>query len=252
MTDPRDPHGATSAQDEGALDHPSPDPDRRPTSGRSPGALAPDATAPTEQRWTLDEVEACTTRLLGKQGPFRPTVRLVERHGRRFVAKDYRACTPPYRWVAGRWNLSRERQALARLAGMGGVPAVEGMAGRWVMLLTWFPGKDLGKASKDWQTPEFFAEMLGMVQEMHGRGVVHLDLRQRRNVLVQPGSHPAIIDFGAALCLRPGGLLLRLLAPLDTSGVLKYKARARPGSLTSDEERILQSVERRRRWWPLG
>lgn len=248
MTDARDPPGAPRSHGEDAPGGLEPAREAATGPGRPAAATAPGA--PPE--WQIGEVEACTIRLLGKQGPFRPTVRLVERDGRRLVAKDYRACTALYRWTAGRWNLARERQALARLRGIDGVPVVEGTAGRWVMLLTFFAGKDLGKARKERQTPEFFAEMLAMVREMHRRGVVHLDLRQRRNVLVRPGRHPAIIDFGAALCLRPGGLLLRTLAPLDTSGVLKYKARARPDSLTSDEERILQSVERRRRWWPFG
>ena len=202
--------------------------------------------------WTVQEVDECTVKLLGKQGPFRPTVRLLEADGRYFVAKDYRACTPLYRWSVGVWNLAKERAALQRLSGIAGIPAIEGHAGRWIMVLTWFKGKDLGKARKLRQTPEFFAEMMEMVREMHRRGVVHLDLRQRRNVLVQPGRHPAIIDFGASLCLKPGGRLLRFLALMDTSGVLKYKQRARPGSLTEDEARILQRVERRRRWWPFG
>lgn len=202
--------------------------------------------------WSVDEVDARTVRLLGKQGPFRPIVRLLELDGAHYVAKDYRACTPLYRWTAGAWNIAKECAALRRLDGLTGFPRIEGRAGRWVLVLTWFKGKDLGKARKLRQTPEFFDEMMQMVREMHRRGVVHLDLRQRRNVLVQPGRHPAIIDFGAALCLKPGGRLLRFLALMDTSGVLKYKQRARPGSLTEDETRILQRVERRRRWWPFG
>jgi RIO-like serine/threonine protein kinase len=202
--------------------------------------------------WTPESIEARTVRLLGKQGPFRPTVRLLDADGRLFVAKDYRACTALYRWSVGAWNLRRERSALARLEGLEGVPQIVARVGRWILVLTYFAGKDLGKAKKLRQTPEFFDDLMRLVEAMHARGVVHLDLRQRRNVLLRPGRRPAILDFGSALCLRPRSRLLRLLARIDRSGVLKYKRRADPESLTADESRALRRIERRRRLWPFS
>ncbi len=201
---------------------------------------------------TAAEVERATTQLLGKQGPFRPTVRLLERAGRTWVAKDYRACTPLYRWSVGAWNLRRERKALERLRDVEGVPHVEAVAGRWILLLTHFSGRDIGKADKSRQDGAFFASLQCIVTRMHARGVVHLDLRQRRNILIRPDGAAAVIDFGAALCLRPGGGLLRWLARIDESGVLKYKRRARPGSLSAEETAILDRAERRRRLWPFS
>jgi RIO-like serine/threonine protein kinase len=87
---------------------------------------------------------------------------------------------------------------------------------------------------------------------MHERGVVHLDLRQRRNVIVTPDARPAILDFGGALCLRPGSRLFAFLAEIDRSGVLKYKNRALPGSLSPQETQTLQRAERIRRFWPFS
>jgi RIO-like serine/threonine protein kinase len=202
--------------------------------------------------WTLETIERGTVKLLGKQGMFRPTVRLVVPEKTPFVAKDYRACTPLYRWTIGAWNLRRERSALDRLRGVDGIPEIEARVGRWVLVLTHFRGRDLGKTKKRRQTPEFFDELMRLVDTMHARGVVHLDLRQRRNVLVRPGRHPAVIDFGSSLCLSPGSKLLRLLARIDRSGVLKYKQRANPGALTREEARMLRKVERRRSLWPFS
>ncbi len=221
-----------------------------PMDARAPGDPDPPEGSALNPAWTSHDVEAHTVKLLGKQGPFRATVRLLQVGDEHYVAKDYRACTPLYRWSAGAWNLRRELSALERLRGLDGIPRMEARIGRWILVMTWFRGKDLGKARKLRQTPQFFGELAGMVEEMHRRGVVHLDLRQRRNVLVRPGRHPAILDFGGALCLKPGGRLIRLLTPVDTSGVLKYKQRARPGSLTDGEARLLRRMERRRRWWP--
>ncbi len=201
---------------------------------------------------TVEEVEATTISLLGKQGPFRADVRLLERGERKWVAKDYRACTPLYRFTGGAWSLRRELGALKRLADVEGVPHLEARAGHWILVITHFPGRDVGKTDRSEQSAEFFDELHRIVTEIHARGVLHLDLRQRRNILVQPGGRPAVIDFGAGLCLRPGSLLLRYLARIDESGVLKYKRRARPDSLTSDETDRLEKLERRRRFWPFS
>jgi RIO-like serine/threonine protein kinase len=202
--------------------------------------------------WTPDLIERRTEKLLGKQGPFRPTVRLVVTDGRPSVAKDYRACTPLYRWTVGAWNLRRERIALERLAGLDGIPLLEARVGRWILVMTHFEGRDLGKTKKRNQTPAYFDELMALVESMHARGVVHLDLRQRRNVLVRPGHHPAILDFGSALCVRPGSRFARWLGRIDRSGVLKYKRRANPEALTAEEEEVLHKVERRRKLWPFS
>jgi RIO-like serine/threonine protein kinase len=201
-------------------------------------------------QWTEKDVEERTVSLLGKQGPFRPTVRLLEADGRKLVAKDYRACWAPYRWIAGAWNLAREKKALGRLRGLEGIPQIEGFVGRWILLLTYFEGRDLGKVRRAIQTPEFFDELLALVKEMHARGVVHLDLRQRRNVLLGKGRKPVILDFGTALCLRPGTWLHHRLARIDRSGVVKYKVRANPDKLTEREQRLLDRNDRRRKFWP--
>lgn len=202
--------------------------------------------------WTIELIERSTQRLLGKQGPLRPTVRLLRTDGRLHVAKDYRACTPLYRWTVGAWNLRRERAALERLAGLDGFPAIEARVGRWILVMSHLAGKDLGKTKKRRQTPAFFDELMSLVEAMHARGVVHLDLRQRRNILVRPGRHPAILDFGSALCLRPSSRLARTLGRIDRSGVLKYKVRANPGGLSRSEARALRKVERRRKLWPFS
>ncbi|MCG3133090.1 MAG: hypothetical protein HMLKMBBP_00183 [Planctomycetes bacterium] len=202
---------------------------------------------------SAEDVERATVATLGKQGAFRPTVRLVEAGGERLVAKDYRACTALYRWTVGAWNLAREESALRRLDGIDGIPRFRGRAGRWILLMDWIRGRDLGKVRRFRQTPEFYDRLMAVVAEMHARGVVHLDLRQRRNILFRPdGARPAVLDFGSALCLRPGTLMHRFLSRIDRSGVLKYKRRAQPDALSPEEARALRSVERRRKWWPFS
>lgn len=207
---------------------------------------------PPDRDWTADDVDAHATHLIGKRGPFRPEVRLIECDGGYLVAKDYRPCWAPYRWTAGWWNIRRERQALERLRGLAGVPEFKGVAGRWILLQTYFKGRDLGKAPLSRQSLTYYERLLALVRAIHERGVLHLDLRQRRNILIRPGRQPGVIDFGAALCVRPGSWLHRRLTRVDLSGVLKYKERANPGTLTDEERALLGAVERRRWWWPFG
>lgn len=222
----------------GAMPSPSP-----------PAELPP---PPDGGSWDESAVERCTVDVLGKQGLFRPTVRLIEAGGVRLVVKDYRPVLAPYRWVVGRWNLAREEDCLRRLGGIDAVPRYFGRIGSWMLVMSWFRGTDLGKAPRALQTPLFFERLLAAVQEMHARGIVHLDLRQRRNILLRGDERPAIIDFGGAMRVRPGGRLHRILAPIDVSGVLKYKRRAQPDAVTDEESRLLQAAAKRRMLWPFG
>ena len=190
---------------------------------------------------------------LGKRAWYRPVVHLVVLPGgARAVVKDFRSCPWLLRATYGRFVLAREVAAYERLEGVPGVPRFLGRVDAHAFAVEWIPGKDLGKCPKGSLRAETFERLAATVAEMHRRGVVHLDLRQRRNVLVDDAGVPRVIDYSSALCLRPGGWRLRRLAPVDVSGVLKYKRRFLPESLTDDDRARLRRVERWRRWWPFS
>jgi hypothetical protein len=89
---------------------------------------------------------------------------------------------------------------------------------------------------------------------MHARGVIHLDLRQRRNILCSPGGQPKVLDFEAALVCDParvtGRIALHWGRKLDRLAILKHKLRHAPSSLTPHERR-LAGFFRVARWaWP--
>ena len=64
---------------------------------------------------------------------------------------------------------------------------------------------------------------------MHERGVAHLDLRHRSNILAGEDGHPVLLDFASAICFRRGGwgarLLLPWLARIDRGALAKWEAR---------------------------
>ena len=71
----------------------------------------------------------------------------------------------------------------------------------------------------------FVDELRQSVAAMHARGVVHLDLRHRSNVLAGDDGHPVLLDFASALRLRPRGRLARWLAALDRRALRKWETR---------------------------
>lgn len=81
--------------------------------------------------------------------------------------------------------------------------------------------------------PDGFVDRLaGAIADMHARGVAHLDLRHRTNVLVDDAGEPVLIDFASAICFRPGGLGARLVLPLlaavDRGALRKWRERLVP------------------------
>ena len=200
-----------------------------------------------------EDLDRLRERFLGKRAWYRPVVHLlVLPGGERAVVKDFLPCPRLWRTTYGRFVLRREVAAYEALDGVPGVPRFLGRVDADAFAAEWVPGRDLGKCPKGSLGPETFERLAATVAEMHRRGVVHLDLRQRRNVLVDDAGVPRVIDYSSALCLRPGGWRLRRLAAVDESGVLKYKRRFLPDSLTEDERARLRRVERWRRFWPFS
>ena len=201
-----------------------------------------------------DEIAARARGTLGKRRWYRPLVTVIETEdGRKAVVKDFLSCPAFWRWTYGRLLTGREVRAYKSLSGVPGVPEFLGRIDAYAFAVAWVPGLDLGKCRKGSLGPEVFDRLAATVAEMHRRGVLHLDLRQRRNVLVDNGL-PHVIDFSSGLVVNPEGFLgrrlLRWLGPVDRSGVLKYKRRFLPDSLTEDETRSLARLSRWRRWWP--
>lgn len=204
-----------------------------------------------------EDVAALSAGTLGKRRWYRPVVHLLELPGGgRAVVKDFLPCPAPWRWTYGRYLTGREAAAYARLEGVAGVPRFLGRIDAYALAVEWVPGRDLGKCPKGSLGPEVFERLGATVAAMHARGVLHLDLRQRRNVLVDGGGTPRVIDFSSGFTVDPGGWwgrwLIRRLGGVDRSGVLKYKRRFLPDSLTPAEAEALRRLESWRRWWPFS
>lgn len=129
------------------------------------------------------------------------------------IVKDFAGRGPLGRRL-GAWLVGRELRAYERLAGHPAVPRATGRIDAHAFSLEYRPGEVMGPRLARRVPDDFVDELRKAVREMHARGVVHLDLGHRSNVLAGEDGRPVLIDFASALCFRPGGLGARLLLPL--------------------------------------
>jgi len=173
-----------------------------------------------------------TVATLHRGGGRNPDVLLVDLGDRQVVVKDF---SPRARWLRttwGRWSLRRELRAYRALAGLDCVPRPLGRLDALAFVVEYRPGRRMSRRLAGELPPGFPARLEAAVRDMHARGVVHLDLRHRSNVLVDAHGDPVLIDFASAICLRPdrwlGRLLLGWLAPIDRRAVAKWRQRLTP------------------------
>ncbi len=158
-----------------------------------------------------------------------PDVLLVSTPAGRVVVKDFAGRPAWIRRGLGRWLLAREARTYRRLAGVPGVPRLLGRLDADALVLEYRPGVLLSRSLAGRLPPGFLPELETAVAAMHARGVVHLDLRHRSNVLAGDDGHPVLLDFASALRFDPGRplgrLAVRLLAWIDRRALGKWRQR---------------------------
>lgn len=201
-------------------------------------------------RWALLVQESSVRELLSRGSPLKPAVFRLETADGACIVKDVRSAPAWSRWLA-RYLLKRERRVLNKIAGVEGVPQILADLQPDVLVMDLLPGKPL-RAEAFEQDPRGLANCLRLrIEAIHRRGVFHLDLRQRENVLVAGPATAYLVDFGAALAPGRLGRWLwgRLLAWVDHQAVLKYLARHAPEELSKVEAQSLLRALRWRRLW---
>jgi serine/threonine protein kinase len=170
-------------------------------------------------------------RVLNRGGWSNPDVLLVRHAGERVVVKDWAGRSSfVRRWLAP-WLCARELHAWRALGGHPAVPRLVGPIDRLAFAVEYRPGETLFKGRLEPLPEGFLAELEAALAELHRRGVVHLDLRNRTNVLRDAQGRPVLIDFGSALVFRPGSLAARWLLPLfaafDRRALRKWETKQR-------------------------
>jgi len=175
-----------------------------------------------------EDLEARTIEVLHRGGWANPDVLLARSDsGISVVVKDFSPRGPLIRTLFGPWITRREARAYRVLRGLPGVPELLGILDARALVNEYRPGVLMSRSLAGRLPREFMDELRTIVRAMHARGVVHLDMRHRSNVLADPDGHPLLIDFASAICVRPGGVLARTLIPLlariDWGAVRKWQ-----------------------------
>lgn len=199
------------------------------------------------------EFERLPRHALGKPSLFRPSVWRVETRSGPIVVKDSRHAVVSTRWLA-RWLVARERRVLELLDGVDGVPQLVATIDSNAIALSLVPGRTLDEPAFRERPREIVAQLREHTARLHARGVFHLDLHQRKNVLVDGQGRIHVVDFGAAVA--PGPLLRFLfggiLRYVDRQAVYKYLARFAPEELSEAEARAVLRDGKLRWLWPFS
>ncbi len=157
----------------------------------------------------------------------------------------------PLGWL-GRRMANNERTLLEQLAGLQGIPALAGpvrVAGpvlRHAVAREYVAGHPLG--NREVVSDTFFHDLNRLLEEMHKRRIVYVDLHKRENIIVSERGEPWLIDFQISLtwpAWLPSGPLFRIFARSDQYHLMKHWARCRPDQCGID------SIEMQKRipWW---
>ncbi len=178
------------------------------------------------------DLAARRLRVLHRGRSRNPDVFLVQSERGPVVVKDFAPRAAWVRLLLGPWLNAREMRAYRALDGLDAVPRLLGRIDRLAFAVEYRPGRRMSRRLAGQVPADFVSRLEAAVAAMHARGVVHLDLRHRSNVLVDAAGRPVLIDFASALCLRPerrpDRWLLRWLSRWDRDAVAKWRERLVP------------------------
>jgi predicted Ser/Thr protein kinase len=172
------------------------------------------------------------------------------------LVKDVRSSKWLYRWTIGRFLLAHEGAIYERLSRCSFVPQFLGWLDSDAFALRRVPSTSLGSYERPLLTPEFYDRLRACVDRLHAEGIVHFDLRSRRNILVTSDGQPMLIDFANAVFIGRSWLSRLLLVPLlgciDRSAILKFRHRDFPELLSGGERMSYMLFRCWRLLWPFG
>ncbi|KJS32107.1 MAG: hypothetical protein VR64_08330 [Desulfatitalea sp. BRH_c12] len=183
---------------------------------------------------------------------------IVRHSGATWVIKDYMPCHPIIRKTWGRLMVAREYRALFTLRGIPGVPSAPFLLDHYALCYHFIPGSVLREVPAERIGSHFFPRLEQLVIAIHRKNLVHLDIRNQRNILMGEDGSPAILDFQSSMHLKKApGFLHNLLKEIDLSGVYKLWDKNSPQTLGRTRKSRLEAINRKRFLWflrgyPLG
>ena len=181
----------------------------------------------------------------------KPDILIAENAGEFIVAKDFRNKIWLARTLWGPINVMYEKFILQKLSGISGIPMFVGLEDYNCMLISHIDG-DIIKKSYQRLAPDYFEKLLTIAEKIHNRGILHLDIGHKSNIMVKSNGDPAIIDFNTSIYLPAYPFfspILKLLAKIDLTSILRLKLRFSPQESTFSERQQVKKFLRLRKLW---
>ncbi len=191
---------------------------------------------------SYDEAAANLEKVLIKGRLLKADVFITRFRGQRFVVKDFGKKGFLERNL-GRMIIGREIRAYRVLAGIEGLPAQFKRLSPFSIAIEYLEGRDLGSIVRGEIGPGVILQFESIVEELHERGWVHLDLQRRSNILLVDGK-VFVVDLASAV--HPGSLpvvgrcLTRVLGFADRLSLIKMKNIYAPELITTREKKWLR------------
>jgi predicted Ser/Thr protein kinase len=175
----------------------------------------------------------------------------VEYKGEQVILKDYGKCSALTKTLWGKTLINNEAKILRHLASIKGIPRLVSQTDT-SLATEYIAGQSLGKLKGRFPY-EIIPKIESLISTIHRRGVVHLDLAQKQNILLAPDMTPYLIDFANAFYFRKRAFGFRqafdYLCLVDRGSLLKFKNRYFPDRMTAEDRNFLKWFWRIRRLW---
>jgi len=175
---------------------------------------------------------------LKKIRSYGPTVRLLEKDHVLVVEKSFNQRMLPIR-IIGSLLIFWERLMYKKLQGIDGIPELMESPDRLTLVTRYMGGSNL----RDGETSPgaaYFDQSRDIISAMHKRGIIHLDLRNRRNYGMDDSRRPYLVDFATCLYVPWPGSLRNLLSAIDWMGFVKVKHKINPDLLSPEEKNLYE------------
>jgi hypothetical protein len=192
---------------------------------------------------SYDEAFSNLERILVKGRALKADIFITQVRGRRFVVKDFSGKGFLERNLVGRVVTARELRAYRSLAGVEGIPGQYKRLGPFSIAIEYLEGRDLGGINRGEIGPGEIRQFEAVIEALHARGWVHLDLQKRSNILLVDGK-VVVVDLASAL--HAGGVplvgcwLTALLGLADRMSLIKMKSIYAPELITGREQKWLR------------
>lgn len=193
---------------------------------------------------TYDEALANLETVLIKGRLFKADVFVARSTSGRFVVKDYAKKGFWERNLVGRTVIGREARAYMALAGMDGLLSRFKRLSPFSLAIEYLDGKDLGRLEREELAPGVMRQFEQVVDKLHERGWVHLDLHRRSNILLVDGK-VFVVDLASAVHTGSipliGQWFTRLVGIADRLSLIKMKTIFAPELMTARERAWLRT-----------